>query len=447
MRIIVIGAGPSGLAIALGLVARGANVTVLDRASSVGGRVRTLSRDGYTFELGPAGILDGAPDTRALLASLGDRAPSIVEADKGVSRRYLVRNGKPRPLPSGPVSLLFGSALSVGERLALVREPFMRRRTDHAPESVAAFARRRFGVSLAETLAQPMVLGVFGGDYAALELKSAFPAVAALETEHGSVLRGFVAEARARRERGEARPRLISFEGGMGSLPAAMAKSLGDRVQLDSEVTELEPGNLVRLADGRSLVADHVVFATEHPVASRLTRTVAPELADALAAIPSTPIASVTLGWPRSAVGHSLAGFGLLSPRKEGLRTMGVLFMTSIFPTAGVAPPDMVQLRAMVGGGNDPDVLALSDEALILSTCDELSRLLAITGAPAFSHLARWPQAIAQYRVGHSDQRVAIEAHAAARGLVVAGTALHGVGVNDVIRDAARIVERLTAAR
>jgi oxygen-dependent protoporphyrinogen oxidase len=446
--VVVVGAGPAGLAVAQGLVRRDLEVIVLERDARVGGRVRTIDAAGYRLELGPAGILDGAPDTRALLAQLGSHAPEIVAASPSVSRRYLVRDGKPRALPSSPGSLLLGSTLTAGERLAVLREPFVPRRRDPSPESVAEFARRRFGDSLAESLAQPMVLGVFGGDFAALELDSAFPALRDYELEHGSVLRGVIAEARARRRAGEARPKLVSFSGGMEALPRAIAKALGDRVRLGKTVTRLESnerGVSLRLSDGAMLDASEVVLATEPSVAASLLHDLDAPLAAQLRTVPSVPIASVSLAWPRERVAHALDGFGLLCPRREGLSTMGILFMSSIFPSAPQAPAGMVLLRCMVGGANDLHALSQSDEALLEAASREASALLGISGPPAFRHVQRWPSAIAQYPLGHAQRRVDIEVGARKHGVHIAGTSLYGVGVNDVLRDAARVVERIVS--
>lgn len=52
-KIIVIGAGPGGLAAAMLLRNAGCEVTVLERLGRVGGRCATLKADGFTFDLGP----------------------------------------------------------------------------------------------------------------------------------------------------------------------------------------------------------------------------------------------------------------------------------------------------------------------------------------------------------------------------------------------------------
>jgi phytoene desaturase len=56
-RVVVVGAGPGGLAAAMLLRAAGAEVTVLERGDEVGGRTGAIRRDGFTFDIGPTFFL------------------------------------------------------------------------------------------------------------------------------------------------------------------------------------------------------------------------------------------------------------------------------------------------------------------------------------------------------------------------------------------------------
>ena len=56
-RVIIIGAGPGGLAAAMLLARSGVQVTVLERSTVVGGRTRSVHGGGFTFDLGPTFFL------------------------------------------------------------------------------------------------------------------------------------------------------------------------------------------------------------------------------------------------------------------------------------------------------------------------------------------------------------------------------------------------------
>jgi phytoene desaturase len=56
-RVVIIGAGPGGLASAMLLAGAGYEVTVLERQSRVGGRTATIGENGFRFDLGPTFFL------------------------------------------------------------------------------------------------------------------------------------------------------------------------------------------------------------------------------------------------------------------------------------------------------------------------------------------------------------------------------------------------------
>ena len=53
-RVIVVGAGFSGLSVATALAHQGFDVTILEKNSSPGGRARSFSEDGFVFDMGPS---------------------------------------------------------------------------------------------------------------------------------------------------------------------------------------------------------------------------------------------------------------------------------------------------------------------------------------------------------------------------------------------------------
>ena len=56
-KVIIVGAGPGGLAAAILLARSGVDVTVVERRDVVGGRTSTMERDGFKFDTGPTFFL------------------------------------------------------------------------------------------------------------------------------------------------------------------------------------------------------------------------------------------------------------------------------------------------------------------------------------------------------------------------------------------------------
>jgi phytoene desaturase len=77
-RILVVGAGMGGLAVAARLAARRHEVTVLEQAPTVGGKLGSFSRDGFTFDTGPS-LLTLPAVYRDLFRSTGSPLEDVVE--------------------------------------------------------------------------------------------------------------------------------------------------------------------------------------------------------------------------------------------------------------------------------------------------------------------------------------------------------------------------------
>ena len=209
---------------------------------------------------------------------------------------------------------------------------------------------------------------------------------------------------------------------------------MGDGIWLGASVAALSPtesGFRLDVDHGgnrRVVHAERVVLATPAPAAADLLRPCAPALATALAAIAYAPVAVVFVGFPRSAVAHSLDGFGCLVPGRERRTLLGSLWSSTLFP--GRAPEGMVGLTNFVGGARHPELVSRSDQELIGLVCEDLARLVGGRGAPAFARVIRHARAIPQYLVGHGARRARIEDEAArVKGLSLVGNYLGGVSV------------------
>ena len=441
----VIGGGISGLTTAYLLrQARPEwHITLFEREANIGGKVSSQQQGGYTFDGGPNGFLTNVPETLELAKSLG-LENDLQRASELAKHRFIYKDGGLRPLPASPPALLKTDLLSPFGKLRAAAELFLGEPSEQE-ETVYAFLRRHFGEQVADTFAGVAVLGITAGDARELSLDALFPRFRALEQEHGSLLKGLIK--RQRKAKNAPRPdgRLTSLKGGIGKLIGGLEASLGDQVKRGAGVTSLhleENGYGLELTSGGTFTADTVVLATPAFVSAELLRPFLPDVAKKLTSIPYADVRVFGLGYDRIDVPHRLNGFGFLVPRGEGVRSLGVLWTSSLFP--GRAPEGKVMLRVICGGTLDADFITLSDEKALEVVRRDLRVTMGITVEPEFVAQAKWKNGIPQYLLGHPEKvnRV-MDAVATHDGLHLTGNAYYGVGVNDSVRDAHRVVKEV----
>lgn len=437
-HVIVVGAGISGLACALELKELGVSVRILETAGRAGGLIATEQNKGFLFESGPQSFQLTA-ELHELVRLAGCQS-ELLEANPQ-SPRYVLRRGKLYPAPMSPPAVLTSSLLSVGSKMRILSEPFRRSQPIAQDESFADFVRRRFGTEILDHLAGPFVSGVFAGDPEKLSLRSAFPSLAVWEEEYGSVIRGAM-KSRGRGER--VRPSCASFRGGMATLLHSAAQTVEGALVSDATVHSVQstPGSGWTLHCSGSmqpatLLADAVVVATPAYVAAKLLAPVAEGVASALAGIPYAPIAVVNQGYRRRDVGHALDGFGFLVPRTEKLRTLGVIWNSSLFP--GRCPEGTAQITSFLGGATDPKILEMDDTQIGNQIHKEVAEILQIGAPPIAQRVWRHDHALPQYNLGHMQKVAAIgEELRHLPGLFIAGNYLDGPSIGSCVSEGFR---------
>jgi protoporphyrinogen/coproporphyrinogen III oxidase len=448
VRVAIIGGGISGLTAAHLLIGAGHDVALVDDAAEPGGLIAGARVDGFLCERGPQAVLDGSEAVRALIASAGleDR---IVRALPASRRRSVYVAGQLRPFPASPPALIKTNLLSARGKLRLLREPFVRRRGEadgdgDDDESVFDFVARRFGPETAQRAAGPALIGVYAGDAAALSMRAALPRLAALEREHGSVLRGMF------RTRGTSRlGRPVTFPEGLGELPRALGVALGARRRL-ARATGIERhagGWTVALDGGPALEAERLVLATPAATSAVLLAPHAAGAAGALRAIPHAPVAVVCLGFrvaAAGALGMELDAYGFVVARGEGISLLGCQYDSSVFP--GRAPAGGVLLRALCGGTFDPGLVDADDATITGQVVGDLRRAAGLRREPDVVQVWRARPGIPQYDRAHLARvRAVDEAMTRLPGLSVIGHALRGVGVSACVGAATALVRDIGA--
>ncbi len=450
LDVLVVGAGISGLATAFHLARGGLAVEVIDPAPKAGGVIGSVRRGAMLYETGPNSALDTTPKIGELLEAAGVKA-QMRFASEISNTRFVVKGGKPVPLPMSAGAFLSTPLFSFGAKARLALEPFIAKQPADEEETIAHFVRRRLGVEFLDYAIEPFVAGIYAGDPERLSVPAAFPKLFALEQRWGSLLKGQFLGAKERRKRAETAKntaKSFSFAGGMQTLTDALAAQAG-RVTLDAKavaIARLPDGSFVTtIEQGGVRTTRHsraVVLATPAYVATGLVESFAPGAARALAQIEYPAVSIVASAYRRADVAHPLGGFGLLAPGKENRALLGTLFSSSMFE--GRADADHVMLTTFVGGRRNPGLAADTQERIVAEVAREHRELLGTRAAPVWNVVTRWPKAIPQYELGHL-QRIAKleEAEQAVPGLRFCANYRGGVSVGDCIANAAATAESL----
>jgi oxygen-dependent protoporphyrinogen oxidase len=452
-RVAILGGGVAGLATAWrlenppdgeGPIPR---VTVFEAEPQVGGNVRTEQDGEYRVEWGANGFLSSEPATLELARAAG-LDEHVVRSNDAARRRFLFVRGKLREIPTSPVAFALDGLFSPAAKMRIGAEMVIPPRKDlglaaedpSTDETVYQFGVRRLGRAFAETMLDPMVRGITGGDCRRVSLAAAFPRMVELEKDHGGLFRALIKLARERKREGTEREGetggpsgvLTSFTGGFGELPAALAAGLRGELRPSSPVQELTagPGGWMVTAGGErhGPFAAVVDAAPAHAAASYHPD---PEVRELMAGIRFNPMTVVAVAMRREDVAHPLHGFGMLTPSTEGRPLLGVLWTTSIWN--GRAPDGTVMMRSMSG---DPQWLDLPDEEVVRRTCEELDRIYGLSGKPLRHWVFRYQHAIAEYEVGHLARVAALErALERSPGLMITGSSYHGIAVNSCMKE------------
>jgi oxygen-dependent protoporphyrinogen oxidase len=370
----------------------------------------------------------------------------------------------------------------------------------HAPppqdreETIREWVTRILGEEVFLRCIDPFVSGVYAGNPETLSMKAALPKIARIEdisyslewNKFGAIFYGGLKrQVQLTKERKADPPAPEwpefeygnpgSFREGLATLPKAISNELGDKINLKWKAVEiLKAGEnndgykvIFQTPDGqKTIFAKSVVSTIPAHSISDVLQPVMPESKSIFEKVRKEidrigvyhpPVAAVTVAYPKDSFKdvelpngfgnlQNLPGFGSLNPRTEGVRTLGTLWSSSLFP--GRAPKDYNLLLNYIGGSRDIGIADLTEEEIIAEVDKGCRQVLLKKDAPApkVLGLKLWPTAIPQYELCHLDLLKELEdAESKLPGLWVCGNYRTGVAFPDCVTygyEHAKVVKR-----
>lgn len=442
-RVVVIGGGITGLVAALRLSGRGAEVTVVEAADRLGGKVQTSRVGNATIELGADAFLPRDEGPLRLCREIGVDQELVQPADFGA---WIFHRGRLHRMPPGTVmgaptsvaSLATSSLLSWKGKARAALDLIARRRLTGDDVSVASVIRGRLGAEVLERMVDPLLAGTRAGHVSEMSLAAAVPALDQAARSKPSLIRGL----RESTETSVLTPSFHAPREGMSRLIEALEAKLQSTEILKGQravrVVADRAGYTVEIAGSAPIGSDAVVLTTPSYVTADLLAEIAPEAAEDLRAIPHVSAAVVNLLFPPDTIGVPAGGSGVLVPSAERMTLAGCTWFSNKWP-ALAAPDGSATIRCFIGRGERDPALDLDDHDLVGVVLTELGCFVKLSGDPSASHVHRWDRALPQYKVGHLDRVARIEKLLArTTGLAVAGASFRGSGIPDCIAQAER---------
>ncbi len=452
-KIAIIGAGFSGIATAnlLRQEFKDAEITIFEATDRIGGLIHTTIQDGIVMEWGPEAFMTSKTSVRDFVEKTNLRE-KLVPATKQVKRRYMVHKGKVKALPGGPISGLTTSLIPFKTKIGVIREPFVKPNRD-GEESFSSFINRRLGKGL-DPIIDAFVSGVYGGDHTKLSVNYAFPTFKNAELMYGSIIKGFFKGPRDQKKMMKKQgipiekkkksdlAYLSTFPGGLTDAVNYLAEGLTIKTSTPVQgiIKKNGSGYTVKTTSG-SYDADKVIFAGPPNAYLKIDTSTLKTNVSQFKPIDEAVVNVVSLIYDDSQFKKELEGYGFLSPSKEDTFSLGILFVSDIFPEH--APEGKKLLRCFIGGIRYPEKAKLPDEELVAGAKADVKKLLHVEGEPEKTFVAR-NRGLPQINLGHKsvvDYKNNIEKEN--EGVFITGVGWTGISTEHLMVQADKILNKM----
>ncbi|RYG72631.1 protoporphyrinogen oxidase [Lentibacillus lipolyticus] len=420
-------------------------VKLVEAGSRLGGKIKTVRRNGFVIEQGPDSFLSRKQPAVKLTDELGLRNQIV---RNGTGQSFILAGDKLHKMPKGSFMgipkqirpFLFSGLVSPAGKLRAGMD-FVLPRSKQGDQSLGSFFRRRFGNQLVENLIEPLLSGIYAGNIDDMSIMATFPNFYELEQEHRSLIKGLretkpeQPKRKKNKNKDEKKQGMFySFQNGLETLVEQLEETLGDVVERNAAVDHVEKkdhGYHVLLSNGDVYKADAVIMTTPHHTLPKVFSQF--DIFDRFQEMPSTSVANVAMAFDESAITQDIDGTGFVVSRNSDYRITACTWTHKKWPNA--APEGKALVRCYVGKPDDQTVVNLSDEEITDIVLNDLNKTMNITQKPEFSVISRWTNAMPQYTVGHTERlaNVRKSMHKELPGVFIAGSSYEGVGIPDCI--------------
>jgi protoporphyrinogen/coproporphyrinogen III oxidase len=396
-KVVVIGAGFSGMSAAYFLDRGGFDVEVFEKENGPGGLIRTVQTQWGPCEIAANGILN-SKKFEELAREVGLHLLPTQSLSK---RRYIFRGGLTR------------WPLNIFESIAMIFRFIFSRKTPAEGESIMNWGQRVVGKPATQYLLAPALQGIYAGDISKMSASL--------------ILKRFFAK--TKKTRSEIRG-LVAPSGGMGeffSRTEEYLKSKGVKFYYNKTAV-LEKDGLY-------------VIATSSNAAAQILESRNSSLAQEFRSIERLSLVKVTAFFKNNL--KKIRGFGVLFPRDQNVKALGILFNNFIFKKEAST---FLSESFIYGGAFGGNIVKLDEPEILLNVIEDRARLYGGEAEMEGFHIQRWPSTLPHYtlqlesRLKNSREDISkLEED----GVFIIGNFLGGIGLSQLFETASQLPGRI----
>jgi oxygen-dependent protoporphyrinogen oxidase len=349
-RVTIVGAGISGLLMGYALKRKGYQVTIHEKTNRCGGLIETKQTPYGIVETAAHSILVNQ-SVKSLLDELG---VEVIGVNPDSKARYIYRKGKMRRMPLNFLEI-------IQTLFRFFSKPKLTKPLSDL--TLSEWGNAYLGHAATEYLLAPFTTGVFACHPKELNTQLSFPKLLPTNPQLSLFQHLRSLRKNSKSDRGQ----MMVFKNGTEELIHKLEAKLKDNIVFNSAVHDLNSieGNLVL-----SVPASDLQYS---------------------------PLITATVFMPLSAFPKKAPkGVGVLIPRGEGLRILGVLFNSSAFD-GRCTNSDHTSLTVMIGGTSDPEAIHLPESEIKAIIESDLKTLFKTTQSPSQITITKWSKAIPIY--------------------------------------------------
>lgn len=428
-------------------------LVLIEQSEELGGKIRTVKDAEFIMETGADSIVARHASVMPLIEEL-DLQDRVVYNGTGIS--YLYANNQLHAIPADTVfgipmdeEALFSSTLvsEEGKRAAL-RDFETKNETFTSDSSIGEFLEAFLGKELVDNQIAPVLSGVYSGNLHELTLASTLPYLVDYKNKYGSIIKGL--EANKQHFQGAANKKFISFDGGMAVLIDRLEEKLDEATIIKGIATEAvvktEGGYEVKLADGRSVMADYVILATPHEAAKSLLKEKAlePEFGQLL----NSSLISVYFGFDLPDAQLPADGTGFIVSQDTDLMCNACTWTSRKWSHTSRNGNLLVRLFYKSSNPSYGRLKDLSESELAELALTDIEKSLGISSKPVSVEVTGWKNLMPNYTMQHKTAVSALEEKMAELmpNIKLAGASFYGVGIGACIQNGKDVAMEITAS-